>query len=115
MQKIDVSYGFYLSEFCCGGEETLPSGEFDKFVKRAKLRLSGIGVRFVSEFEKEIKLCICEVAEALFVEDKSSNIKAETIDGYSVTFADGNSIKEKIKDIVFMRLGDTGILYAGVE
>lgn len=115
MQKVNVTYYFYLSEFCCGGEATLPSGEFDKFVKRAKLRVSGLGVKFVSEYEEEIKLCICEVAEALFTEAKSSNIKAESIDGYSVTFEDGNNIKEKVKDIVVMRLGNTGILYAGVE
>ena len=115
MQKVDVTYGFYLSEFCCGGEATLPSGEFDKFVKRAKLKISGFGVKFALKFEKEIKLCICEVAEALFVADKSSNIKSESIDGYSVTFEDGNNIKEKLRDIVIMRLGDTGLLYAGVE
>ena len=115
MQKVDVTYGFYLCEFCCGGEVTLPSGDFDKFVKRAKHRISGLGVKFLSKFENEIKLCICEVAEALFTANKSTNIKSESIDGYSVTFGDGNDIKQKIKDIVIMRLADTGILYAGVE
>ena len=115
MQKVDVTYSFYLSEFCCGGEATLPSGEFDKFVKQAKLRISGLGVTSVPEFEKEIKLCICEVAEVLFAVAKSSNIKSESIDGYSVTFEDGNNIKEKVRNTVLMRLGNTGLLYAGVE
>lgn len=115
MQKVDVTYAFYVSEFCCGGEATLPSGEFDKFVKLAKLKVSGLGVKFALEFEEEIKLCICETAEALFAAARSSNIKAESIDGYSVTFEDGNNIKEKVKDIVITRLGNTGLLYAGVE
>ncbi len=115
MQKIDVTYAFYLSEFCCGGEATLPSGEFDKFVKRAKLRISGLGVNFISEFEEEIKLCICEVAEVIYAAAKSANVKAESIDGYSVTFEDSNNINKKVKNIVVTRLANTGILYAGVE
>ncbi|MBE7031991.1 MAG: hypothetical protein E7401_03405 [Ruminococcaceae bacterium] len=115
MQKVNVDYAFYLNEFCCGGEATLPSGEFEKYIKRAKLEVSGLGGKFYTDFEDEIRLCLCEVAEVLYSAAKSGNIKAESVDGYSVTFAENYNVRDRLRGIVVQRLGNTGILYAGVE
>lgn len=115
MQKINVSFPFYFNEFCLGGEVTLPKAEFDKFIRMAEAYLLGIGVIFDKGFEYEIKLCLCDAAEKLYTFSKSENVKQESIDGYSVTFLEKGSKSKALRDMVLMRLGRYGLLYAGVE
>ena len=111
----NVSFAFYFNEFCLGGEVSLPRTGFEKYIKKAENVLSGMGVSFDQKYENEIKLCLCDVAERLYIMSKTENLKQESIDGYSATFADKSSMEKSLKSVVINRLGMCGLLYAGVE
>lgn len=115
MQKIDVSFSFYYNEFCCGGEATLPQGEFERYIRLAESELFGLAAAFDKAFEREIKLCLCEMAECIYIQASLRGIKSESIDGYSVTFAENTGLRKNLSGIALRRLGNTGLLYAGVE
>lgn len=112
-----VSFEFYFNQFCGGNDGVIPSDIFDKIALRAQKEVENLLCReYVSaETENEIKLCICEVAEAMFRSENAAGIKSESVDGYSVTFADKTDIRKDINRIIRCRLADSGLLYAGVE
>lgn len=115
MQKIDISYAFYCNRFCCGGERVLPIAEFEKYIENARMSLNGFGAEYSLDFEEDIKLCLCEMAEVLYSGNRASNIKSESIDGYSVTFEEPTDRNKRLREIALKRLGETGLLYAGVD
>ncbi len=115
MQKTDVSFAFYYNEFCCGGEAALPAEEFEKYIRRAENVLGGFGVSYCDSFENEIKLCLCEMAELIYSGEKRQGIKAETIDGYSVTFAEKQNANNELLKVALRRLEKSGLMYAGVD
>ncbi len=114
LKKIDVSYSFYLTECICGSEPKICEDAFECYISRAKLEVEPLITAEISEnYEEKIKLLLCEVAEELYLNGGSGNKKSESIEGYSVTYADAD-IRKKLLRIVIRRIGNTGLLYAGV-
>ena len=116
MLKVDIDYDYYLTRYCVGQIPPLSAADFELYVKRAKVFLESIGSGFsVEEFEDKVRECLCEISEKLYKNDKHGNIKSESIDGYSVSFADGSNPKSELLEIALRYLGKSGILYQGVE
>ena len=75
------------------------------------------------ELTEDVKMCCCELAESICVEERSrhqsSEKTSEKIGTYSVTYGDASAAvqTERImqKQIINKWLGNTGLLYKGVR
>ena len=115
--KPDVGFEFYYNAFCNGKAGVIPAESFERCIMLAQ-RVMNMYLNSclpAESFDEDIKLCLCEVAEIMFRAEKNGTVKSETIDGYSVTFADGADVKNNCRMIILQRLGHTGLIYAGVE
>ena len=107
---------YYFENFCEAGIAKIPAEQFVIWGNRA---LAELNTRTLSRVMQEnedniaIQQCICEIAEALYVEETVGNIKSENNDGYSVTYVDDETTKDKIKRICERYLANTGLLYRG--
>ncbi len=117
MKRLDLSFEYYFNVYSGGQKGVLNGQSFDSFRLRAERELLTYGLANVEtdEFDEEIRLCVCEIAEAIFSFNSVGKVKSESVDGYSVTYAEGGSLSDEIRRIILRRLGDTGLLFAGVE
>ena len=116
MLKIDVDYGYYYNTYNNGYAGVIPSDSFGMYAAKARYQIEAMLTSDQAEAHTEIiRLCICEVADKLYEDAKKQGIKSENIDGYSVTYADSANAKKDVKNIIIRWLGDTGLLYTGVE
>ena len=107
---------YYFENFCEAGIDKIPAEQFLVWGNKALAELDTLsGGKIMSESEENVKIqqCICEIAEALYVEENFGNIKSENNDGYSVTYADDETKQDKIKRIAERYLANTGLLYRG--
>ena len=103
---------FYNESF--GGNCKIPADEFSVWERRAEKILSKMsGGKSDGEDIEAVKMCICEIAELLYAENKRNGILTENNDGYSVRYEYGD-IKTKISEIASIWLSGTDILYRGV-
>ena len=127
-----TSYNYYESGYLMGRDSRLSEDEFPFWEKQAERVLNQYTFsRLVSNFgliTDEVKDCACELAELLYQADKSTQQAAEqggvlqsySNDGESGTFdlsksifpAEGN--QQKVKELIYRYLGNTGLLYQGV-
>lgn len=116
MMDIDVAYSEYFDVFSCGQKPMLEADEFEKFIKSAKLFLkSVISEKSDAANTDEVKCCLCALAEGIYLEQRKGGIKTENIDGYSVTYSNQSPALQRLLEIALMYLGNSGLLYAGVE
>lgn len=116
MKRSNISYSFYFNTYNNGNKGALPEKVFDLYIAKAWYVLETLLTsEDTAEYSEKIKLTVCEIAEELCRGDKLRGIKSENIEGYSVTYTDGDFIWKNIINIAARRLGDTGLLYLGVE
>ena len=114
--KHNVSFEFYFNVFCGGREGIITAEKFERYVMSAERLLgSYIATDVPEKFSEDVKLCLCEIAEKLFRKGETGDIRSESVDGYSVTFADKADSQWEIRNVILQRLGKSGLLYAGVE
>lgn len=116
MTKPEITFEYYFNEYCGGCRGILDKEAFVEYILPAFREIKGLcgGVKDADLNRAEVLQCACEVAEKLYLAEKSGNVKSESIDGYSVTYSDSEPTKN-LKTIIIMHLADTGLLYAGVE
>lgn len=101
--------GFYGRTY--GKDAKIPLESFHLWQMRAVAEINRITTEDISDFSDEnIKMCVCEVAEFLYENEKRDGIVSESNDGYSVHFEKG---ERKIYDIVNKWLSKSGLLYRG--
>jgi len=117
LKNLRTGYEFYFNEFCSGTAAVIPPEKFEKLALRAQREVENfLCSKELSDAERLcVKLCICEVAEAMLAAENAEGIKSESVDGYSVTFADKSDVRLDVSRIIRSRLASTGLLYAGVE
>lgn len=113
----EIGYEYYFNVYNSGHQGVLPRQEFDRYINAAQREVQSRLNCDISDCDAwdAVALCICEVAEALFRDEKQASVKSESTDGYSVTFKDGDCVDDRIRKILLKRLSQTGLLYAGVE
>lgn len=115
MQKINLSYETYYNLYGCGAVVKIPQSEFLFYARLAAEKVaSECTGEYTAENEESLLLCTAEVAEAIYLDEKSGNIESETIDGYSVKYSGERDIGRKIHDIILKHLANTTLLYKGV-
>lgn len=121
---IYADYNFYAQEYLQGKNPTI-SARFDYYARSASklIDLYTFGrLEGVEDIPTDVKLCCCELAEAVFENESQSrdtgNKTSEKIGSYSVSFSSKadreNAFKSKQYDIVIKWLGNTGLCYRGL-
>lgn len=114
---------FYKSGYLLGRKPVISTG-FPFYARQAS---TVINQYTFGRLEKEtsvenvVKLCCCELAEAIYSQEKqqkaSGGKTSEKVGTYSVSFSDAgaNAVESKNgqRQIVYKWLSDTGLLYQG--
>ena len=67
---------------------------------------------------EKVKDACCAVADVCLLNEQGGGIAAETNDGISVTYVNGTGSKtddQRLRQAALMYLGNTGLMYRGVE
>ena len=96
--------------------EPVPEREFGFYRDKAEKLIENLtfGRSRDSELE-EVACAETELIQFFFENGGARGIVSESNDGYSVTYADGGEETRAARDIVRQWLGNTGLMYAGVE
>ena len=133
--NIYTNYDFYNSTY----KGDMPKDKFDKLVIGASYEVQkNIFNRDITNYEDEVQLATCSVADILFqieqIEQRKSKlvssgssdkiISSESVGDYSRTFANTNNMKDledeisnqknKIQEEIRKYLLHTGLMYRGV-
>ena len=116
MESSEITFDFYYNEYNCGQEGLLPVDKFNYYITKAWRVLDALLTsEYSDEHSNAINKTVCEIAEELYQFEGRKGVKSESVDGYSVTFADEIDIRKNVARIASRRLGDTGLLYLGVD
>jgi len=114
-----ADYKYYTEEFC---GTLIPQNDFPYFAARASEyidwqtfgRLEKV---IPEEYEAKVRSCCCALAESEYSFNRKADISSEKNGIYSVTYQAKSSAEHnaaKIR-IISRYLGNTGLLYRGVD
>ncbi len=113
-----VDYSFYADTY---GGNRISEDDWNRISQKAEQRLDSYTFGRCSgdwegeSWSKRAKCAVCEMAEILYVDEKRNGKTSENTDGYSVSYDTGKSLSGTLYDVARVYLGDTGLLYAGVD
>ena len=113
-----LEYSFYTGNY---GGKNIPERDWTRVSLKAEQRLNSYtfgrlsGGWDGSEFVKLISCAVCEMSELIYTDEKRAGKASENNDGYSVSYETGKSLESSLYDVACVYLGDTGLMYAGVE
>ena len=113
-----LEYSFYADSY---GGKNIPEIDWKRVSLKAEQRLNSFTFGRLSEgwdgsaFVQLISCAVCEMSELIYADEKRSGKSSENNDGYSVSYETGKSLEASLYDVARVYLGDTGLLYAGVE
>lgn len=116
------NFEFYKTVYCgkrIKAEEDftrlgLKSSAYIEIMTMGRIKTSGLS----PELLEKVKLCECELCDSFLTTERSTGLRSENNDGYSVTFSDasGTSCTEsRNRNIITKYLWDTGFLYKGMR
>ena len=114
---IYADFSYYKDTYC--GE--MAEGDFKRLSRSASAYLDSVTFDRIAAVTDEkimekVREACCAVADALLRKEQRDGIAAETNDGVSVTYAtEGKTDEERLYQVVVLYLGNTGLLYRGVE
>ena len=105
-----VNYTIYVNSYLLGRPTTIPEEQFPGWEQAARTLINRRHVEFDSADDPdatnlppyEVQMCICEVAEALFIESqapRAGELKSESNAGYSWSKIEAKSQAESNKEI----------------
>ena len=129
-----ADYKYYIQEYLMGKDPVISDTEFCYFEKQAEKEIDLHTFKRIQAnpalLTEEVKECACAIAEFLYeAENVTRGAAAQGLAGPLVSWSnDGESgsidasqscytesgKKSKIKKIIYLHLGNTGLLYAGV-
>lgn len=114
-----VDFAYYSGVY---GGKIIPENDFDLLAKKSFSRiLQAISEREIPEkFNEKVKDCCCEIAEKIYISDsENAKILSEKIGNYSITYADNSEnsaeLNKSCKAVIWRYLGNSGLLYRGVD
>lgn len=118
---------FYGDSYLLGRPAKIPDAEYGYFavLASAEIRRRTFGrLDDLTEIPEEARMCCCEVAEKLYSLEAAKDengmiVQSYGNDGQTATFkTDGLSetaVKKSVSGIISKWLGQTGLMYCGVE
>ena len=113
-----VDYSFYADTY---GGGRISQDDWKRISQKAEQRLDSFTSGHCSgDWEGEswcnrAKCAVCEMSEILYADEMRNGKASENTDGYAVSYDTGSSLSGTLYDVAQVYLGDTGLLYAGVE
>jgi len=104
-----IDYLYYKKNY--NGKIITNKSEFERFEKLSVRYIKSVINSDAEYKEEDIYDCICAVAEEMYESNDSQNIKSETVDGYSVTYADKHA--KSLYEILKLYLPKE-LLYRGI-
>jgi hypothetical protein len=113
-----ADYAYYASTY---KGAVIDTASFDLYARKATQEIKKYTFNRVDEanISDDVKMCCCEVAEALFKSDQedTKGVASEKVGEYSVSYVSPEA-KEKllsvsIRSIIYNWLAMTGLLYRG--
>lgn len=114
---IYADFSYYKDTYC--GE--MAEGDFKRLSRSASAYLDSVTLDRIpsvtdEKIKEKVREACCAVADALLRKEQRDGIAAETNDGVSVTYAtEGKTDEERLYQAAVLYLGNTGLLYRGVE
>ena len=114
---IYADFSYYRDTYC--GE--MAEGDFKRLSRSASAYLDSVTFDRIAAVTDEkimerVKEACCAVADVLLRKEERDGIAAEKNDGVSVTYAtEGKTDEERLYQAAVLYLGNTGLLYRGVE
>ena len=118
-----TDYEFYSKNFLAGRGAVIDSASFPFWERKASNEVRKYTFGNINETKpipEDVKLCVCEVAEILFKNEKegrTDGVLSEKVGEYSVTYANKDSaeaLNSKIAQTIRTWLLPTGLMYCGV-
>lgn len=113
-----VDYLFYTDTY---GGRNVPESVWKRLELKAVQRIDNYtfgrtDCDWSSEaWENRAKCAICEIAEMLYLIDKTDGKKSESTDGYSASFESSGTLQRKLYRIAGVYLSNTGLMDFEVE
>lgn len=114
---IYADFSYYKDTYC--GE--MAEGDFKRLSRSASAYLDSVTFDRIPSVTDEkimerVREACCAVADALLRKEQRDGIAAETNDGISVTYTtEGSTEEQRLYRAAVLYLGNTGLLYRGVE
>lgn len=117
-----TTYEFYTETYLSGKEAVLSAASFAYWERKASNEVRNMTFGNIDEsreIPKDVQMCVCEVAELLYTQDKKakeSGVASEKVGDYSVTYrvqSEGEKVAE-VKNTVVQWLANSGLMYCGV-
>lgn len=117
---ITVDYSFYTSTF----KGKTAQADFDRLAVKASAYLNRLTFDRITDALpaatlNRAKLALCEVVDALSLNEHGGGVASESNDGVSVTYVTGVSNaktdQQRLREAAVLYLGGTGLLYRGVD
>lgn len=116
-----TDYTFYSSTYLAGKEAVIDATSFPFWERKACQEVRKYTFGNINESQTipdTVKICVCEVAEILFKQDKADKhgIVSEKVGEYSVSYVNKSDIdkKREIYQTIVTCLAGSGYLYSGV-
>lgn len=115
---MEVEYTFYTTTY---RGSKIPENEWKRISHKAEQRLNSYTFDRCSDdwtcesWCNRAKCAVCDMSEILYTDEKRNGKTSENTDGYSVSYDTGKSLERSLYDVVRVYLGDTGLLYSGVN
>lgn len=125
-----ADYDYYVESYLLGRQPTIPEKTFRYYEKHAEKEIDRVTfkrVKGMKETPEEVKDCVCDVAELLYKaeqyggSDAPGPLASYGNDGETGTYDLSQSVYteegkcKKIKEIIGRHLGNTGLMYLGVD
>lgn len=116
--KIWVDWNYWKNTW--RGEEVTAEA-FNRLTVEAQRYVDRMTFRRVKEPTEDVKNAVCAIIELMHSEESgdASPVLNEKIDQYSVTYAVSSrtyaNFQQKLQNALMLHLGDSGLLYRGVE
>jgi hypothetical protein len=111
-----MAYSDYLYYTSGYRGKLIPDKDFGFYAQKATAYLDFVtsdNTQIYVDTDNRLKNACCAVAEIMYSQSGQSGKKSESIDSYSVTYAD-NYVNDSLNLTARMYLGSTGLLYRGL-
>lgn len=110
-----ADFQYYNVTYLNGRDALLDSASFAFYENQAEMILEE---RIIQPYttDSRIKNCVCELAEAVYQNNKDQNIASEKVGDYSVSYKSltDKQIRSSYNSIIKKYLAKTGLMYTGV-
>ncbi len=113
-----VKYSFYVDTY---GGANISEADWKRLSLKAVQHLRQVTYDRLPDdwsnesYANQVNCAVCEMSELIQADEKRSGKTSENTDGYSVSYDTGKTLSGMLYDVARVYLGNTGLLYAGVD